>query len=91
MTTWTIDRICALTTNPEVLNAFHACQPGHPLNNAWQWRNAWAMALQRPSHEIQCDAVAWLLVQATIEASPEAARAAADAVVRDVVRIVTGK
>lgn len=29
-----IDRLCAATTNPTILNALHACRPGHPWNGA---------------------------------------------------------
>ena len=63
----TIDQICQMTTNPETLNALHACRPGHSLNNRYQWRDAWAMASQRPSYEISCAATDWLKKQAIKE------------------------
>jgi hypothetical protein len=39
-----INQLCACVDAPSVLNALHACPPGHPLNNAWQWRNAYVLA-----------------------------------------------
>lgn len=56
----TIDQICQMTTNPELLNALHACRPGHPLKNAYSWYNAYFLAAQRPSYEINSAAVNWL-------------------------------
>lgn len=35
-----IDKITMHLTSAEALNVMHACRPGHPLNNPWQWRNA---------------------------------------------------
>jgi hypothetical protein len=59
---WTLDRICALTTNPATLNALHACRAGHPLYSESAWQDAWLISLQR--REIPLDAVAWLAIQA---------------------------
>jgi hypothetical protein len=56
----TIDQICQMTTNPELLNALHACRPNHPLKNAHSWYNAYSLAAQRPSYEINLEAVNWL-------------------------------
>jgi hypothetical protein len=69
MTDWTLDKICSLTTKPEVLNALHACRPGHPWNKTAKnpWRNAWFIASQQPSYVISCDATAWLEKQAKEE------------------------
>jgi hypothetical protein len=67
MTAWTLDRICSLTNNPQMLNALHACRPNHPLNNRYQWRDAWFLACQRPSYEISNDATGWLAKQAAKE------------------------
>jgi hypothetical protein len=68
MSDWTLDRICSQTTNPETLNALHACRPGHPLNNPFQWRNAYALATQRQGYfEIERAAVEWLAEQANKE------------------------
>lgn len=55
-----IDQICQMTTNPELLNALHACRPNHPLQNAHSWWKAYALASQRPSYEIPMSAVNWL-------------------------------
>ena len=63
----TIDQICRMTNKPEVLNALHACRPGHPLNNSNQWRNAHFLAAHQPSYVIPDDAVAWLAERATAE------------------------
>lgn len=55
-----IDTICQMTRNPELLNALHACRPGHPLKTAHSWYQAFFLAAQRPSHEISLEAVNWL-------------------------------
>ena len=64
-----LDRICSQTTNPQMLNALHACRPNHPLNNKFQWRNAHALAAQRPSYEISCADTDWLAKEAAKEAA----------------------
>ena len=64
----TLAEICSGTTNPEMLNALHACRPAHPLNNKFQWRNAWALACQRPSYEISNAMTGWLAEHAEKEA-----------------------
>jgi hypothetical protein len=40
-----LDRIAQNITSAEVLNAVHACRPGHPLgrNNEMRWLNAATM------------------------------------------------
>jgi hypothetical protein len=45
-----LNALCACTTDATILNALHACRPGHPLgrDNAWKWRNAWTLVKQRP-------------------------------------------
>jgi len=65
----TLDLICSLARNAELLNALHACRPGHPLNKTMRfpWANAWALAAQRPAWEISCAATAWLAKQAQAE------------------------
>lgn len=66
----TIDQITAQTTKPEVLNALHACRPGHPLNNKFQWRNAYTLAAQNGGYfGIHSDAIEWLKEQAIREAA----------------------
>lgn len=66
MTTFSIDQICEMTTSAELLNALHACRPGHPWNVSGvnHFRNAWFMAAQRPSYEISSAATDWLKRQA---------------------------
>ncbi len=64
-----LDRICSQITEADTLNALHACRPGHPLNNKFQWRNAYALICQRPSYEVDGDVVAWLEKQAQKEAA----------------------
>ncbi len=64
-----IETICRMTTRPEVLNALHACRHNHPLNNPFQWRNAYALASQQPSYVIDCAATCWLEKQAKQEAA----------------------
>lgn len=63
--TWTLDRICELTSKPEILNALHACRDGHPWNATAErpWHNAALLAQQQPSYVIPCAAVNWLLKQ----------------------------
>ena len=63
-----IDQICGQTTNPQMLNALHACRPNHPLNHPYQWRNAHALAAQRPSYEISSASFEWLAKKASEEA-----------------------
>lgn len=60
-----LNTICEQTAYPNMLNALHACRPRHPLNHAWQWRNAHALALHR---EIDSEAVHWLAIRASMEA-----------------------
>jgi hypothetical protein len=67
----TLDQICNMTKSPTMLNALHACRPGHPLNNKFQWRDAWALAAQRPAYELDCAVTAWLAKQARHEANQE--------------------
>lgn len=54
-----------MTKRAEVLNAFHACRPNHPLNNEFQWRNAWFVAAQ--CKDIKNVAVDWLAEKAKQE------------------------
>lgn len=58
-----IDTICKMTTNPEMLNALHACRKGHPLNHPNAFRDAVFLAKQRPSYEISYEAIGWLTLQ----------------------------
>jgi hypothetical protein len=69
MIDWTIDRICELTTSPTMLNALHACRPGHPLgkDTIYPWRNAWCLAGQH--REIPLSAFVWLGSKASDEAT----------------------
>jgi hypothetical protein len=62
----TIDEICQMTTNAQLLNALHACRHGHPWNTPGtnHFQNAWFLAAQRPSYEINCAATDWLKKQA---------------------------
>ena len=43
-----LDRLAGHATTPSVRNALHACRAGHPLNNAFQWRDAWCLVAQNP-------------------------------------------
>lgn len=63
-----INTICLMITNPQLLNALHACREGHPWNKTTQrpWTNAWALACQRKSYEINGAARDWLKHQATL-------------------------
>jgi hypothetical protein len=54
----TIDEICEMTTNAEVLNALHACREGHPNNSKTQWRNAFYLVAGR--REFTTRAIWWL-------------------------------
>ena len=65
----TIDRICEMTKHAELLNALHACRPGHPWNKTAvrPWTNAWWLACQRPYPEISAAALWWLEQQAKKE------------------------
>lgn len=71
MIEWNIDRICELTTSPTMLNALHACRPGHPLGKDmfYPWRNAWVLASQH--REIPMTALLWLGVAAQDEATKQ--------------------
>jgi len=68
---WTLDKVCQTTTNPAMLNALHACRPGHRWNAMvpMPWRNAYALASQR--REIPIDAVRWLRDKAEAETAAE--------------------
>jgi hypothetical protein len=57
---WTIDKVCQLTTNPELLAALHACRDGHPLNHPMAWENAYSLAAQAPSYSFDGAALEWL-------------------------------
>ena len=43
-----LDELCQRTRSPFILNALHACRPGHPLgqDNHTKWRSAQAMIAQ---------------------------------------------
>lgn len=58
----TINQICEMTRNATMLNALHACRENHSLNNKDCWKNAWALACQRP--EITLAAVEFLRTKA---------------------------
>ena len=62
----TLNEICQMTENPELLNALHACREGHPMNGAFQWRNAHSLAIQ--SRDTTLSAVFWLKTRADKEA-----------------------
>lgn len=61
----TIDQITKHTRNAELLNALHACRPGHPLSNSYAFRNAFTLASQ--SRDIPMRAVRWLEAKANDE------------------------
>lgn len=65
MTAWSLDKICEMTNNPEILNALHACRDGHPLNKIAinPWHNAAWLAQNQPSYVIPSAAIGWLLEQ----------------------------
>lgn len=65
MTEWNIDRICELTKTPAVLNALHACRPGHPWNKTAKdpWHAAYFAAAKQSSNAIPSDALDWLWKQ----------------------------
>lgn len=64
-----IEAFCQETNRPAVLNALHACIPGHPFgrNNPTKWRNAWTIVCQHPTDFSCCD-TSWLAKQAMLEA-----------------------
>jgi hypothetical protein len=64
-----LDRICEHITQPETLNALHACREGHPLGegNAYKWRNAAAMVAMTPYFETKIQAYQWLADKAIEE------------------------
>lgn len=61
----TLDKICQMTSKTETLNALHACRINHPMNNDFQWRNAWFICAQ--NHDIKSSAVEWLANKAKQE------------------------
>ncbi len=67
-----IDKLCAMTTNPHVLSALHACRPGHPcgLDKPWKWRAAYASVKQEAPEFASAD-LSWLKAQANSEATQQ--------------------
>jgi len=63
----TLDQIADCTTSCTILNALHACRDGHPLNNSYAWRNAYALIAARPSYEFTGEMVVWLATKADAE------------------------
>ena len=43
-----LDRLSSHATSASARNALHACRADHPLNNAFQWRDAWCLVAQNP-------------------------------------------
>lgn len=67
----TIDDICRETTNPTLLNALHACRPGHPWNKTAvrPWHNALFLARgQTFAKRLSNEAIDFLERQAKAEA-----------------------
>ncbi len=61
-----IDSICQETKNPTLLNALHACRPGHPLGKGQTapFYNAYFLAMQQDYfHSLPHWAEDWLLKQ----------------------------
>lgn len=70
---WTLDKICALVTGAEALNALHACRPNHPLGRGQRapYRNAAFTIAGRLG--IPPSAVEWLNKQADARLEPSIA------------------
>jgi hypothetical protein len=63
-----LNQICNETTNPELLNALHACRLGHPLNHPHCWINAYSIAVCQPfARALSRAAIDWLEKQAIAE------------------------
>lgn len=68
-----LDGICQNISRVGVLNALHACRPGHPLNkgNNRCWQNAFAMVAQMGGYDIDRSDIDWLERKAQSEANGE--------------------
>jgi hypothetical protein len=66
-----LDELCAVTANPEVLNALYACRHGHPLG----WQHAYALVWQHIDEFLDAD-LDWLETRAAAElgVAPEIAK-----------------
>jgi hypothetical protein len=69
-----LDGICEQIARAEVLNALHACRPGHPWNLTaeYPWRNAYAMVRALPfAARVRREDEDWLRQRMEIEGDGE--------------------